>query len=71
MGWGVCPEPPQRFLPLALGRDRAPASALVGGHDDVHEALEEVALGRVAGAPGQLECLVRVEEAPLLRELGS
>src|SRR5437762_6075220 len=48
--------------PLALGRDRTPAAALIGGHDDVDESLEEVALVVGGGAPGGLEGLVRVEE---------
>ncbi|HZU20277.1 MAG TPA: hypothetical protein VE982_03560 [Gaiellaceae bacterium] len=55
-------EPTQRLHALALGSDGTAAAALVGRHDDVDEALEEVALRRVAGAPGRLERLVRLEE---------
>jgi len=55
-------EPPQRLHPLALRGDRFSPFALVGGDDDVHQPLEEVALGGVARAPGQFELLVRLEE---------
>ena len=52
----------QRLLSLALRRDRTGAAALVGGDHDMHEPLEEIALIRVAGAPGELERLVSLEE---------
>lgn len=55
------PEPPDRLHALSLGRDGPSPPVLVGGDDDVHEALEEVALGGVAGAPGELERLVCLE----------
>ena len=55
-------EPAQRFDTLAFGRHRAPAFALIGGDDDVHQTLEEVALLGRARAPGRLERLVGVEE---------
>jgi hypothetical protein len=55
-------EPVQRLHSLTLGRDRAPAPPLVGGDDDMYEALEEVALLLAAGAPGELERLVCLEE---------
>jgi hypothetical protein len=65
----VCGEPRQRLDPLALGGDRPAAAALVGGDDDVHEPLEEVALRARAGAPRGLESLVRLEEPAVAREL--
>src|SRR4051794_9301756 len=61
-------EPPDRLLPLRLRGGRFAAARLVGGHDDVHEALEEVALRGRAGAPGELQLLVRLEEAAGTRE---
>lgn len=55
-------EPSQRLHALAFGSRRPAAVVLVGGDDDVHESLEEVALRGVARAPGELERLVRLEE---------
>jgi len=46
-------EPAQRLQPLPLRRHRPPALALVGGDDNVHEPLEEVALGFGARPPGR------------------
>ena len=62
MGRFVGREPAQRLEPLALGGDRPAAPALVGGDDDVDEALEEVPLRGRARAPRGLERLVGVEE---------
>ena len=54
-------EPPQSLLPLPLGPDSSSAPGLIGEHDGMDEALEEVAfLGR-GGPPRRLECLVRLE----------
>jgi hypothetical protein len=62
-------EPPQGLRPLPLLGDDAAATSLVGGDDDVHEPLEEVALLRRAGTPRGLERLVRLEELAAAREL--
>jgi hypothetical protein len=55
------PEPPRRLLELPLGAGAPPATRLVPGDDDVHEALEEVLLLGVGRAPRVLEGLVRGE----------
>ena len=55
-------ESAQRLLSLALRRDWAAAAALVGGHHDMDEPLEEIPLVLVARAPGELERLVGLEE---------
>ncbi len=54
-------EAPGGFLELALTARPPAAACLVPGDDDVHQALEEVLLGRLGGAPGVLEGLVRGE----------
>ena len=56
------------FDALPLARDRPAARLLIGGHDDVDEPLEEVALGLLAGAPRLLERFVRLEERPGARQ---
>ena len=50
-----------RLLELALGADLPAAAGLIPRDGDVDEPLEEVALGRRRGAPGELELLVRGE----------
>jgi CheY-like chemotaxis protein len=61
-------ETPLRLRELAFAADVVSAAALVPRHDDVHEALEEVALGRLRRAPRLLEGLVRLEVAARPRE---
>ena len=61
-------EPAHRLHALALRRDRLATAALVRGHDDVHEPLEEVALRVSARPPRRLELLVRLEERAGTRE---
>jgi hypothetical protein len=58
------PEPSRRLLQLPLAADSPPASGLVPRDDEVHEALEEVALRGLRRAPRELELLVRVEVPP-------
>lgn len=60
---GVRAEAAERLLQLALAADLLPAACLVPGDGDVHEALEEAALGRRCGPPGVFEHLVPVVEA--------
>jgi hypothetical protein len=55
-------EPARRLLELTLAADAVPAAGLIPGDRDVDEALEEVLLGRLGGAPGQLELLVGGKE---------
>jgi hypothetical protein len=55
-------QPATRLLELALAADLVPAAGLVPRHGDVHEPLEEVALGGLRGAPRVLELLVSGEE---------
>ena len=62
-------QPPLRLLQLPLAADPVAAAVLVPRDDDVHEALEEVALVRVGRAPRLLERLVRLEVAARPREL--
>ena len=54
-------EPADGLLQLSLTARPVPAPGLVPRHDDVHEPLEEVLLGRLGGAPRVLERLVRRE----------
>ena len=68
MGGRIRREAGERLDALPLARHRAPARLLVGGHDDMDEPLEEVALRHLAGAPCFLERLVRLEERPGLRQ---
>jgi hypothetical protein len=56
------PEPPGRLLELPLATDAVAARGLVPGDRDMDEALEEVLLRRVGGAPRELELLVGGEE---------
>ena len=58
---GVRPESADRLLELSPAADLLAASGLVPRDGDVHESLQEVALGRLGGAPGVLELLVRGE----------
>ena len=51
-------EAPERLLELALAADLVGTPCLVPGDRDVDEALEEVALRLLRGAPGVLEDLV-------------
>ena len=69
MPWGIRAEPADRLLALALRADVAAAAGLVGEDDGVHEALEEVALTGVGGAPGRLELLVGLEVGAVSRKL--
>jgi hypothetical protein len=55
------PEPAGRFFELPLGAGSPPATGLIPGNDDVHEALEEVLLRGVGCAPCVFEGLVRGE----------
>jgi len=61
-------QPPRSLLELALAPDTLAAHALVPGHGDVHEALEEVPLGSGRSSPGLLERLVRAEEVLTAKE---
>ncbi len=54
-------KPPGRLLELPLAADLVAAPGLVPGDHDVDEPLEEILLGRLGGAPGILERLVRGE----------
>jgi hypothetical protein len=56
-------QPPFCLVQLARGRDRPSAARLVPRHGDVHEALVEVPLGGVRGAPDELQRLVGLEVA--------
>ena len=60
--WSVGREPAARLLELAFAADSVAAAGLVPGDCDVHEALEEVALGRFGSAPGIFQLLVGGEE---------
>jgi hypothetical protein len=62
-------EPVQCLDPLALGGDRPATAQLVGGHDDMHEPLEEVTLRIGARAPRRFERFVSLEELSAAREL--
>jgi hypothetical protein len=64
-------EPPQRLLELALAADPVPTARLVPRDDDVNQALEEVALFQLGGAPGVLERFVGLEVAFGARKLES
>ena len=57
-------EPARRLLELTLAARPVAAARLVPRHGDVDEALEEVLLGWLGGAPRVLERLVRREELP-------
>jgi len=63
----VARESALRFRELARAADEVPPLLLVPRDDDVHEALEEVALVRVGCAPRVLERLVRLEVAARAR----
>src|SRR5580765_6412404 len=54
-------QPVKRLQPLPFGGDRFAPSALVGRDDDVDETLEEITFLGLAGAPGPLELLMRLE----------
>ena len=56
------------FLQLALATHAFPSPALVPGHGDVDEALEEIPLGRLRRPPGTFESLVGLEEPPFLEQ---
>ena len=58
---GVRPESAHGLLELAGAADLLAASGLVPRHRDVHESLQEVALGGLGRPPGILELLVRGE----------
>jgi hypothetical protein len=64
----VRPEAPGGLLELAFAADGVPATRLVPRDRHVHEALEEVAFGRLAGPPDVLEDLVGGEVLALLDE---
>jgi hypothetical protein len=54
-------EAPASLLELALAADPVAAARLIPGDRDVHEALVEVALLRLGGAPRRLELLMGLE----------
>jgi hypothetical protein len=54
-------EPAPRLLELTLAPDPVAAAGLVPRDGDVHEALVEVALLRLGGAPRDLQLLVSLE----------
>jgi len=62
MPWRVGTEPPLGLLELSLATDAIAATGLVPGDRDVHETLEEVALGLFSCAPSVLQVLVCREE---------
>ena len=68
VGGCVRGQPTLRLRELSLEADAVPARVLVPRDDDVHEALEEVALGRRRRSPRELEGLVRVEVPTRSRE---
>lgn len=58
-------EAPLRFGELTLAAGSVPAAGLVPGDGDMDEALEEVLLARIGGAPRVLERFVGLEvQAP-------
>ena len=57
------------FLELPLASDPVPAARLVPRDGDVDEALEEVPLARIGGAPALLEHLVGGEVLGALDQL--
>jgi hypothetical protein len=59
---GVGREPAARLLELALATDSLAPPGLVPSDGDVHEALKEVALGRLGRAPGVFQLLMGSEE---------
>jgi hypothetical protein len=69
VGRGVRREPAAGLLELALAPDPVSAAGLVPRDCDVHEALQEVALGRLGCAPGVLELLVGGEELACTNQL--
>src|SRR5207253_4735224 len=62
-------QAPRGLCELAPGRHRPPPPGLVPGNGDMDEALVEVALLGGCGPPGELQLLVRLEEAPDADEL--
>jgi hypothetical protein len=59
---GVGREAPARLLELAFAAHSVAAPGLVPGDGNVHEPLEEIALGRFGGAPCVFQLLVSGEE---------
>jgi hypothetical protein len=59
---GVGREAPARLLELAFAAHSVAAPGLVPGDGNVHEPLEEIALGRFGGAPRVFQLLVSGEE---------
>lgn len=57
-------ESPLRLLELALAADPVATARLIPGDCDVHETLEEIALGLLSRAPRVLQLLVCREELP-------
>jgi hypothetical protein len=55
-------QPATRLFELAFAPDPLAAAGLVPGDRDMHETLEELALGRLGGAPRILQFLVGGEE---------
>jgi hypothetical protein len=55
-------EPAARLLELTFTAHSLTAPGLVPGDGDVHESLEEVALGRPGGTPRVFQFLVGCEE---------
>ncbi len=62
MGRRIRRQPTASLLELALAADPVAASCLIPRNGDVHETLEEVALGGLRGAPGLFQLLVGREE---------
>ena len=62
-------QPARRLLELALAADLVAATGLVPGDGDVDEALEEVPLRLLGGAPDVLQHLVSGEELPRADQL--
>ena len=62
-------QAPRRLLELSLAARAPSAAALVPRDRDVDEALVEVALSGVRGAPRELELLVRGEELAATQEV--
>ena len=62
-------QPALCFLKLALAADAVPPARLVPGDSDVNEALVEVALLGLGGAPRRLQLLVGREELSAMDQL--
>jgi len=65
----VSPQPAGGLLQLTLASNPVAAAGLVPGDGDVHEPLEEVALGRLGRSPRDLELFVSFEVRALADQL--